>query len=85
MLKQFCVFILLSLSLCQDRIFLQAEKFKKLDINKDGVITMSDVENAFKGEISYDEADKFFEIFDANRDGMITLPEYINKWKEINN
>ena len=46
---------------------------------------MSDVENAFKGEISYDEADKFFEIFDLNHDGMITLPEYINKWKEINN
>ena len=85
MLKQFFAFILVTLSLCQDRLFLQAEKFAKLDINKDGVITMSDVENAFKGEISYDEADKFFEIFDLNHDGMITLPEYINKWKEINN
>ena len=81
MLKQFFVFILVTLSLCQDRLFLQAEKFAKLDINKDGVITMSDVENAFKGEISYDEADKFFEIFDLNHDGMITLPEYINNLK----
>lgn len=65
-------------------LFDQAEKFKLLDINKDGVITMSDLEKAFGDELSYDEADKFFEVYDLNQDGMITVAEYLNKWNELN-
>lgn len=64
--------------------FEQAEKFKLLDINKDGVITMSDLEKAFGEELSYDEGDKFFEVYDLNQDGMITVTEYLNKWNELN-
>lgn len=65
-------------------LLLQTKKFKALDINRDGLITMSDVAAAFGDTLDYHDADDFFQTFDLNHDGTVSLNEYLTKWSELN-